>query len=714
MVAAGLGAVVFAGSMKTLTISLDASRLVTATLTEADLRHVVGQVLNDQPACIANFDPKANAVPTSITETTALGLYGPQKDWGRGEVVRLAKGASSIRRGEQFKGDLEIVKMELTGGGTGETAKPTPANPSSDKERTFTVFYKKLNVGPAYNTVGGEECTASNTAGCFFHKCTLTYILNSAGNAVETCTVGDCVSYGQSSQAGGSPAHCYHFPDNTTDKVIIGCGDTKDTGGSRTLAIGYNAGGSSVGTTGGGVGNHIIGYEAGTSITKGNYNTFLGWSAGRKTTEGHGNVFIGGSAGYSNKKAGSNVFIGGSAGYDNSTGATTAFEGGYNVFIGSVAGRFNTKGRDNTFLGNRAGYKNTEGSFNAFVGSYTGDDNTKGSQNTFLGYGAGGGNTEGNKNALIGSYAGWKNTKGDENTFLGYEAGASNTEGDGNVFVGYSAGSPSAKGDKNVFIGYQAGKDTLIETGGNKNFFFGDDAGKNTKVTSAGNTFLGQSAGKSATVSGAGNTFLGQNAGQDKTITETGNTYIAGKKVFIVGENLRCDKNQYLRGFKRDGTKDCYDLPKHQATCGVGQIITGYRSNGTPKCTNLKTAILKQIGACGTNKYLKGFNRSANKECRNLPSPPPSDPPVPAPLPIPTPPPALTTENKTWQSTRDFRTCNTYNANKGFCALWVIAPQIRDCRCEALVVSSTNKPCLGEVVCGAWRSNGPQRFQGRN
>ena len=708
LVATGLGAVVFAGSMKTLTISLNASRLVTATLTEADLRHVVGQVVTDQPACIANFDPKSNTVPTSITETTALGLYGPQKDWGRGEVVRLAKGASSIRRGEQFKGDLEIVKMELTGGGTGETAKPTPANPSSDKKRTFTVFYKKLNVGPAYNTVGGGECTASNTAGCFFHKCDLTYILNSAGNAVETCTAGDCVSYGQSSQAGGSPAHCYHFPDDTTDNILIGCGDTKNTSGPHTLAIGYNAGGSSISSNPvKGRWNHLIGYEAGTNITEGSFNTFFGHNAGHETTKGGNNVFIGGEAGYRNKVSGGNVFIGSAAGHDTGQGAIKATEGSYNVFIGSLAGRLNTKGRDNTFLGYQAGYKSTEGSYNAFMGSWTGRLNTKGNYNTFLGFRAGINNTEGDTNVFVGTYAGHDNKKGSQNTALGYQAGDKNTEGDGNVFVGYSAGSTNTKGDKNVFIGYQAGKDTQIGTGGNENFFFGNNAGENTKVTSAGNTFIGQSAGKSATVSGAGNTFLGQNAGQGRTITEAGNTYIAGKKVFIKGGNLQCGKSQYLRGFKPDGTKDCHDLPKPAQVCGKG-FIKGYNAQGKPLCTtiaDLKRDILKQVGSCGNNRYIRGFySNTGNKNCKTLPAQTPVADPSP---PAPDPTPSIVSFTSRWQERRVSRTCITrLPIDKGSrCTSWRPVNQITDCSCQALRINGVNQPCVSVgPYCGEWRT----------
>ena len=365
LVAGAVGGVIIAGSMKSLSLSMQSAQVARSSLSESDMRHSISQILSNTGDCLANFDPTPtpNTVPTDPEQASALGLYGDNRDWAVGEVVRLAKTLGNsdntddvalLKKGVAFKGDLEIVQMELKG-----SLASSP--PDSDKTvlkkavRNFVVFYKKVGMG-GYSTLGGEPCTTSNKAGCYFSQCTVEYQRDdddsTSTDFTKICSVSDCVSYG----SGGGGANCYQVDDGDGSgegRTLVGCGGTNKVAKEKTTAFGYSAG-SSVSTGGS---NTFIGYKAGSSVSTGNRNTVMGYEAGFRNT-GYRNTFIGNEAGR--------------GGGDSATGPA----GGYrNTIIGDGAGYYLNTGDDNTLIGRNAGVGTssantiTSGNSNIAIGS---------------------------------------------------------------------------------------------------------------------------------------------------------------------------------------------------------------------------------------------------------------------------------------------------------------------------------------------------------
>ncbi len=215
--------------------------------------------------------------------------------------------------------------------------------------------------------------------------------------------------------------------------------------------------------------NYFIGYESGSNITSGIYNSFFGYRAGVNNTTGNSNIFIGNETGFSNIGGNWNIFLGNSVGWSNTTGYS-------NVILGDGAGEYNTEGAKNVILGDWAGRNNSTGSFNVFVGENSGYTNSEGISNVFMGKGSGYSNDDGSYNVFLGTLTGYNNTVGNGNVFLGQEAGELNTEGNFNVAIGTQAGYNNQTGENNVFIGFKAG---LNEPGSNKLYI--DNAGNNTQ-----------------------------------------------------------------------------------------------------------------------------------------------------------------------------------------------------------------------------------------
>jgi hypothetical protein len=209
---------------------------------------------------------------------------------------------------------------------------------------------------------------------------------------------------------------------------------------------------------------------------RGTNNLMVGIS-GNTTLTGVGNILVGDNAG---------------------AGLTS---GSNNTFVGLRAGQATTTVNDNTFVGVDAG-RNNIGASNSFYGTNAGFTNSSGQHNTYLGFTAGNDNSTGELNVAIGSGSGYRNTT-DRNVIIGVDAGFQPTSSQCNVFVGYHAGfgvSNSSTGDNNTFIGYQAGD---AFTTGNSNTYIGYNAdgtatltnataiGANASVTASDNVILG-------------------------------------------------------------------------------------------------------------------------------------------------------------------------------------------------------------------------------
>ncbi|MEY1639055.1 hypothetical protein [Tenuifilum osseticum] len=257
--------------------------------------------------------------------------------------------------------------------------------------------------------------------------------------------------------------------------------------------------------------NYLIGYEAGASITTGQFNSFLGFQAGKANSTGNWNTFLGYQTGLNNTGS-DNTFIGYQA------GMLHQFGGG-NVYLGSKAGGNALNGVQNIAIGEQSGFSTSTGFKNIFIGYMAGYSNTSGYSNIFIGNESGKSNTDGNRNMFFGNGSGFSNTSGFGNTFFGLESGYYNVNGFRNLFLGYRSGYRNVDGSDNSFLGDMAGSSN---TSGSENTFVGQASGASNE-TGRDNTFLGSNVGRGNT-NGSGNVMVGRFTGYN--INGNNNTFI--------------------------------------------------------------------------------------------------------------------------------------------------------------------------------------------
>lgn len=212
---------------------------------------------------------------------------------------------------------------------------------------------------------------------------------------------------------------------DSDNMVIIGrqAGNASASNGDRTIAIGYDAHGSSISTD-----NVAVGYAA-SQFSGVSYCVAVGRGAA---------LFNGGQQ---------SVSIGPSTNYSNTAQGT--------VSVGMNAGRSQTSGTKNTNIGFQASYSNTTSGSRTTVGYEAGRYNTQ-SNNTFIGAETGRGNSNGytgQQNTAVGARALTNATGGNYNTVIGYAAGDGITNGEWNTIIGRTAASLLTTGDQNVVIG---------------------------------------------------------------------------------------------------------------------------------------------------------------------------------------------------------------------------------------------------------------------
>lgn len=540
LVTTGLASIVLTGTFKLIDISTQSSKVVKATSAEQDLRYTVKDVVLLQPdQC------KHNLSASGISKTTGTGTLTQLTTKDTNKVL-VQTGAANA-----FKGDLEVVKMELSKDGNDPADTAVKKAPNKNPvDRTFTVYYKKAGLGNL-STLGGQTCTSADTTGCYFVYCDLKYQIDSGGTNVETCQALNC---GGSGGVLAGSVNCYTVdPDDTSTtsgRTLIGCGGASDvstnqatvlgygagTSGQKGVAIGYNAGKSINSSKSPGV---YIGNQAGEFASNAGYNEssiMIGSRAGQQATgneivalgrnacqkAGKGNICIGYKTGQFISGT-QNVLIGPRAGFKNNI--TTDVTGTQNVMIGSNAGSHNKTGYENVFVGKGAGQHNSIGYRNVFIGKEAGHYNigraykaadssnpaavsAGGFSNTFVGWHAGHSNTHGQSNTFIGSQAGKSNTEGTVNTFVGNNAGEQNTTGYSNIFIGEAAGLRNKTGSNNIVVGVYSG---LHFTASVRNVFVGNNAGEFV-TTASQNTIMGDAAGHNLTTGGA-NVLIGRLAG---------------------------------------------------------------------------------------------------------------------------------------------------------------------------------------------------------
>ncbi len=146
-----LGSVLLLGSAQSLKFSLQSAQVSRSILTENDLKASISQGLKE--GCATHLRP------SQLTNTDTA-----KKNKGIGTVTN---GLPGVKVGD-FNGDIEVVKIELTG---------DPA----DEDRFLVVYYKKKGLGEDLNTLGGAACspkdgtTPAVTTGCYYHRCSIDY-----------------------------------------------------------------------------------------------------------------------------------------------------------------------------------------------------------------------------------------------------------------------------------------------------------------------------------------------------------------------------------------------------------------------------------------------------------------------------------------------------------------------------------------------------------
>jgi hypothetical protein len=140
-------------------------------------------------------------------------------------------------------------------------------------------------------------------------------------------------------------------------------------------------------TTGTGLYNTAVGYQALRNLSSGYDNVAIGNAAASQVNNGNGNVAIGKNAmGFGSSSAsglvaiGSNALVGSAAGSVAVGASALSFATGtFNTALGQEAGINTTTGTSNVFIGPQAGYGNGTGSNNIFIGlaaGYTGNFNS--------------------------------------------------------------------------------------------------------------------------------------------------------------------------------------------------------------------------------------------------------------------------------------------------------------------------------------------------
>ena len=158
----------------------------------------------------------------------------------------------------------------------------------------------------------------------------------------------------------------------------------------QNIAIGVNALYSYTGTR-----TIAIGYNAGKNFASNVDCVFIGQQAGELRTAGIDNTFVGAYANYAGGTGCCNTGVGKSSGYSLTSGVQ-------NTFLGRQAGYSVTSDNNNTLIGHNTGLFVTGGQ-NTFIGSGAGDAITTGSHNNIFGYNCEASSVSGTDQIVIGT-----------------------------------------------------------------------------------------------------------------------------------------------------------------------------------------------------------------------------------------------------------------------------------------------------------------------
>lgn len=257
--------------------------------------------------------------------------------------------------------------------------------------------------------------------------------------------------------------------------------------------------------------NHMIGFNAGASVTSGNYNTGVGFQALRYDTSGGKNTFLGAFALGADLTGSYNTALG----YGALGAVTTASE---NTAVGANA-LVNNTNSNNTAVGYGAAQANVSGGANAAFGTSALAANVGGGGNVALGFDAmdigvnvsnsvGIGDaalyqSSGGQNVAVGASAMYGNTTGINNTAVGTGALYHDSSGGYNTAIGFSSLYNATNISGNVAIGAAA---LFSDTSGIDDNAIGNNA-LNANLSGNENNAHGTNALKSNTTGGYNSAF---------------------------------------------------------------------------------------------------------------------------------------------------------------------------------------------------------------
>ena len=249
---------------------------------------------------------------------------------------------------------------------------------------------------------------------------------------------------------------------NHTATQNLDLGTNEIRGNGSTVGVGVTPqGGLLIGQGG----NLLIGANAGSGLTSGQFNVLLGNMAGGTLETGIRNLMIGNGAGGSiGGTASDNTVIGGASGFFLTSienvllGAESGqyITGSRNTLNGFRAGQNISSGFDNTYVGHRSGQMSGSGFFNSFFGAQAGRQNGTGHRNNAFGFQSGLSLSGGMRNNFMGMQAGFGTTTGSYNTFIGHAVAPTNIEGTRNTILGAFANVGLSNLTNATAIGYKA------------------------------------------------------------------------------------------------------------------------------------------------------------------------------------------------------------------------------------------------------------------
>ena len=208
LMAGAIGAIMMAGTMKGVSLSVQNSQVVQATLDEAEFRKIFKQKVAEDNVC-------KNSLVFQNQEST-------------GTVPHLANSANSeddkdkLTIGRWRSTSIDIVKFDFQA-----TVPQAEETQSQSRRRKLFAYYKKDGLGEL-STVGGKDCASGNIEGCYVATCSFdykTFAQNADGDyPVESCEVKACsisLSLDDDPEGCGPGAYLRGWDDGVPDCVSL-------------------------------------------------------------------------------------------------------------------------------------------------------------------------------------------------------------------------------------------------------------------------------------------------------------------------------------------------------------------------------------------------------------------------------------------------------------------------------------------------------------